>query len=198
MYSGISEVRLPQVGSASILRHKAELEILPAENMAATKIANNYVDFQDTFTVQTTLLQTALCVISKANSIPRNDGEIGGMRGTGGMGGIGGIGGMGRIGGMGGTGRMGEMGGIGGMGGMRRMGRMRGIGGIKFDLFLKPNCWVYVEFRSLIWNSQVGGVSKFTNSQSHKLEVLAFLDIKQNWKLYLQRTRQQPKQLTIM
>ena len=102
--------------------------------MAATKTANNYVDCQDTFTVQTTLLQTAICVISKANSILRNDGEIGGMRGTGGMGGIGGTGGMG---GIGGTGRMGEMGGIGGMGGMRRM---RGIGGIKFDLFFKPNC----------------------------------------------------------
>ena len=63
-YSGISEVKLPQVGSVSTSRHKAEPETVPTENTAATKTANNYVDCQDTFTVQTTLLQTAICVIS--------------------------------------------------------------------------------------------------------------------------------------
>ena len=39
-------------------------------------------------------------VHSQANSILRNDGEIGEMRGTGGMGGMRGIGGMGGIGGI--------------------------------------------------------------------------------------------------
>ena len=63
-YSGISEVKLPQVGSVSTSRHKAEPETVPTENTAATKTANNYVDCQDTFTVQTTLLQTAICVVS--------------------------------------------------------------------------------------------------------------------------------------
>ena len=63
-YSGISEVRLSQVGSVSSYRHKAEPETLPTENTAATKTANNYVDCQDIFTVQTTLLQTVICVIS--------------------------------------------------------------------------------------------------------------------------------------
>ena len=58
-----------------------------------------------------------------ANSVLRNDGEIGGMRG---------IGGTGRIGGM---------------------GRMGGIGRMKFDPCLKLNCWFYVEFRPLIWDS---------------------------------------------
>ena len=62
-----------------------------------------------------------------ANSILRNDGEIGGMRGIGGMGGTGGTGGT---------------------------GAMRGMGGMKFDLFLKLNCWFYVKFRYLIWNSR--------------------------------------------
>ena len=37
---------------------------LTAENTAATKTARNYVDCQDTFRVQATLLQTAICVIS--------------------------------------------------------------------------------------------------------------------------------------
>ena len=64
MYSGISEVKLPQVGSVSTSRHKAEPETVPTENTAATKTANSYVDCQDTFAVQTTLLQTAICVIS--------------------------------------------------------------------------------------------------------------------------------------
>ena len=63
-YGGISEVRLPQVGSVSTSRHKAEPETVPTENTAATKTANIYVDCQDTFTIQTTLLQTAICVIS--------------------------------------------------------------------------------------------------------------------------------------
>ena len=63
-YSGISEVRLPQVGSVGIPRHKAEPETVPAENTATTKTTNNYVDCQDTFTVQTTLLQTVICMIS--------------------------------------------------------------------------------------------------------------------------------------
>ena len=36
-YDGISEVRLPQVGSVSTSRHKAELETVPAENTTAIK-----------------------------------------------------------------------------------------------------------------------------------------------------------------
>ena len=63
-YSGISEVKLPQVGSVGTSRRKAEPETVPTENTAATTTANNYVDCQDTFAVQTTLLQTAICVIS--------------------------------------------------------------------------------------------------------------------------------------
>ena len=63
-YSEISEVRLPQVGSVSTSRHKAEPETVNTENTAATKTLDNYVDCQDTFTVQTTLLQTAICAIS--------------------------------------------------------------------------------------------------------------------------------------
>ena len=51
----------------------------------------------------------------RANSILRNSGEMGGMRGIGGMGGMRGIGGMGGMGGMAGIGGMGGMGGIGGM-----------------------------------------------------------------------------------
>ena len=55
---------------------------------------------------------------------------------------------------MGGMGGMGGIGGIGGMGGMRGI---RGIGGMKFDLFLKLNCWF------LIWNSR----RLFKNFQNH-------------------------------
>ena len=40
------------------------------------------------------------------------------------------------------------------MGGIGEMRGMRGMGGTKFDLFLKLNCWFYVEFRSLIRNSR--------------------------------------------
>ena len=51
-YSGISEVKLPQVGSVSISRHKAEPETVPTENTAATKTANNYMDCPDTLIYQ--------------------------------------------------------------------------------------------------------------------------------------------------